>query len=84
MTTPFHCCVKDILFNILYYPVGKIAKTQSEEVRFSYFGTQNTVPYCQKYTPTDYFFGDFTHWIAEVSKYFDTIGSLIETHLDVD
>jgi len=20
------------------------------------------VPYCQKYTPTDCFFGDFAHW----------------------
>jgi len=25
-------------------------------------GTQITVLYCQKYTPTDGFFGDFTHW----------------------
>jgi len=25
--------------------------------------TQNTVPCCQKYTPTDYFFGDFAHWV---------------------
>jgi len=24
--------------------------------------TQNTVPYCQKYTPTDCIFGDFAHW----------------------
>jgi len=23
---------------------------------------QNTVPYCQKYTPTDCVFGDFAHW----------------------
>jgi len=27
------------------------------------FGTQNTVQYCQKYTSTDYFFGDFSHWV---------------------
>jgi len=25
-------------------------------------GTQITVPYSQKYTPTDSFFGDFSHW----------------------
>jgi len=25
------------------------------------FGTQNTAPWCQKCTPTDCFFGDFTH-----------------------
>jgi len=25
-------------------------------------GTQNTVPYCQKYTPTDFFFRNFAHW----------------------
>jgi len=29
--------------------VGKIAKKQSEGVRFC-FGTQNTVPYCQKHS----------------------------------
>jgi len=33
-----------------YYPVGKIANKQSEGVRIF------------KYTPTDCFFGDFTHW----------------------
>jgi len=26
-------------------------------------GTQNTVPYCQKYTLTECFFGDFAHWV---------------------
>jgi len=35
------------------FPVGKIAKKQSEGVRFCKFGTQNTVPYCKKYTPTE-------------------------------
>jgi len=25
-------------------------------------GTQNTVPYCQKYTPIDCSFGNFDHW----------------------
>jgi len=24
---------------------------------------QNTVPYCQKYTPTDCLFDDFAHWV---------------------
>jgi len=31
----------------------KSPKNQSEGVRFCSFGTQNTVPGCQKYTPTD-------------------------------
>jgi len=26
------------------------------------FGTQNTVPNCQKYTPTYCFFSDYAHW----------------------
>jgi len=38
-------------------------KKQSEGVHFYSFGTQNTVLYCQNYTPTDYFFGDFAHSI---------------------
>jgi len=42
--------------------VGKITKKQSEGVRLYKFGTQNTVPYCKKYTPTDCLFGDFGHW----------------------
>jgi len=40
-------------------PVGKFGKKQSEGVHFFSFGTQNTVPNCQKYTPTDCIFGDF-------------------------
>jgi len=37
-------------------PVGKIAKKkQLEGVRFLLFGTQITMLYCQKYTPTDCF-----------------------------
>jgi len=35
---------------------------KTEGVRFCKFGTQNTVPYCQRYTPTYCFFGDFAHW----------------------
>jgi len=27
------------------------------------------VPYCQKYTPTDCFFGDFTYWVRGIRKY---------------
>jgi len=38
--------------------VGKITKKQSE-VRFCKFGT---VPYCQKYTLTDCFLGNFARW----------------------
>jgi len=41
---------------------AKSPKKQSERVRFC-FGTQNTVSYCQKYTHTDCFFGDFAHWV---------------------
>jgi len=42
----------------------KVGKIQSEGVRFCEFGTKNTmlVPCCQKYTPTDCFFGRFAHW----------------------
>jgi len=24
------------------------------------------VPYCQKFSPTDRFFGDFAHWIVRI------------------
>jgi len=52
--------------------MGKIAKKkQSEGVRCCWFGTQNTVPYCQKYTqkytPTSCFFGDFVYWVIYFS-----------------
>jgi len=40
--------------------MGEIAKKTIW--RRVFFGTQNTVPYCQKYTPTDCFFGYFAHW----------------------
>jgi len=49
-------------------PVGQIAKKNSlKEYVFvnsalKKFGTQNTVPYCQKCAPTDCFFYDFSHW----------------------
>jgi len=36
-------------------------KTQSEGVRFLLI--RHTVPYCQKYTPSDCFFVDFAHWV---------------------
>jgi len=42
-------------------PVGKIVKKQSEGVHFLLFGAQNTLPNCQKYTPTDCFFGDLRY-----------------------
>jgi len=58
------------------YSVGKIAKKNSlKECVFVKFGTQNTVPCCQQYTPTDCFFGDFAHWVTVL--YFPLI--LIET-----
>jgi len=38
--------------------VGKIAKK-----------AENTVPYCQKYTPTDCVFGDFAHWVVHTYRY---------------
>jgi len=40
---------------------AKSPKKQSEGMCFCKFDTQNTLPYCQKYTPTDGFFGDFAH-----------------------
>jgi len=27
------------------------------------------LPYCQKYTPTNCFFGDFAHWLTRNEKY---------------
>jgi len=36
------------------FPVGKITKKK----------TSLKVSYCQKYTPTDCFFGDFAHWVV--------------------
>jgi len=30
--------------------------------------TQNTVPCCSKYIPTDCFFGDFAHWVSANSQ----------------
>jgi len=43
---------KRVYFQLCEYsPVDKIT-----------FDTQNTAPYCQKYTPTDRFFRDFAHW----------------------
>jgi len=44
---------------------GQNRQKQSEGVCFCYFDTQNTVPYCQKYTPTDCFFGDFAHSVTD-------------------
>jgi len=51
---------------VMVNPVGKIAKKSSLKCVFINSALkiqchQNTVPYCQKYTPTD-FFGDFAHW----------------------
>jgi len=33
------------------------------------FGTQITVPCCQKYTLTDCLFGDFAHWVVGIIWY---------------
>jgi len=38
----------------------KSPKNSLKECVFCHFGTQNTVPCCQKYTPT---VGDFAHWV---------------------
>ena len=44
-------------------PAGKIAKnTHTGGVYFYLIGTQNTIPFCQKYTPTDTFLSDFAGW----------------------
>jgi len=51
---------------------AKSPKTQSEG------GTQNTVPCCQKYTPRDWFFGDFAHWAIAPRT-----GKIIKNDLDV-
>jgi len=44
------------------FPGGKIAKKTVWKSAFL-FGTQITVPYCQKYIPTNCIFGDFAHWV---------------------
>jgi len=31
---------------------------------------KNTVPYCQKYTPTNCFLGDFAHWVWLMFTFF--------------
>jgi len=40
------------LYILLFAQWAKSPKKQSEEVHFCQFGTQITVPFCQKYTPT--------------------------------
>jgi len=39
------------------YPVGKIQKNSPKESVFVNLSLKNAVPYCQEYTPTDFFFG---------------------------
>jgi len=57
------CYVMFFLF-IYHNPVGKIAK------KTVYFVNSSLKIQCQKYTPTDYFFGDFAHWKdEEIMKY---------------
>jgi len=51
-----------------YTPVGKIAKKQSEGVCFCKFGTKSTVPYCQKYTPTDCFSAEGKMRSSEIAR----------------
>jgi len=43
---------------------AKSLKKQSAGVRFCKFGTENIMPYYQKYTPTDCFFYDFADWVT--------------------
>jgi len=55
----------DTLYNLTNHIPNRWAnlpQKQSEGVRFLLIGT-HTVPYCQKHTPTDCFFGDFAHWV---------------------
>jgi len=46
------------VLTLFYIPVGKIVKKTLKKCVFV-----NTVPYCQKYTPTDCLFGEFAHWM---------------------
>ena len=43
-------------------PAGKIVKNTPEECVFCLIGTENTMPYCQKYTPPVCVFSDFAGW----------------------
>jgi len=45
-------------------------------IRHSKYSTQNTVPYCQKYTLTGCYFGDFAHY--PVGKILPLSGNLKE------
>jgi len=63
------CISQDSSFKVNTKPVGKIAKKQSERVRFlliqhSKYILSYIVPYCQKYTLHTAFFNDFAHWEA--------------------
>jgi len=55
-------------YKVSPYPVGKIAKKKVWRSAFllikrSKYSAMLSKPCCQKYTPTDCFFGDFVHWV---------------------
>jgi len=61
----FNC--KYVLYKLLVHKNNKFAEKQSEGVRFLLIRhSEYSVIYCQKCTPTDCFFGDFTHCFSVI------------------
>jgi len=58
--------LKYVLFSYFIVLPGTLNKCYTRVGDFSLLrgNTQNTVPYCQKYTPKDCFFGDFARWVS--------------------
>jgi len=52
-----------MLFVAEFSALGSGQNGQKTVWRSAFLGTQITVPYCQKYTPTDAFFSDFVHYV---------------------
>jgi len=59
-----------VIKQTLSLAVGSLSSGQNrqknclKECVLRLFGTQNTVPYCQKHTLTDCSFGYFAHWVT--------------------
>jgi len=53
--------VLQTIFTYYGIPVGKIAEKAVWKSAFLLIQHSKYMLYCQKYTPTDYFFSDFAH-----------------------
>jgi len=76
--------LRDILISGWYYrnvpSMGKIAKNT---VWRSAFLLIRRSPYCQKYSPTDCFFGDFAHWVIITNSLPCKVISIFFTRISV-